>query len=389
VILVHDDESARVFLTGAGTAELYLVASVQPGASAARAAEVIYRVVGAELERRQASIVHERIFGSLSVFAEVSAARRVASAHASRARTPTTYVEGAPCWGAGLAGAIIHAVTNDATQSGVQLLVDRSHPLGRRWRRDGTEYLLLQGITGVADSGAPHGPPEAAFDRVFDRVQTSLQAYGATLNDVVRTWFYLRDILAVYATFNRVRSTRYAAAGLLGPNRGAELLPASTGIGGKGPRGAMVVADVLAVRGPTNAPARRLASHTQLEPMRYGSSFARGAMVSTRGVTVLHVSGTAAIGASGASLYPGDIEAQVEATLDHVASLLLSAAGATLADVGAATAFVKRPEYAKVVESRLRARGLVDFPAVIVVADVCRDELLFELDAEVLVRPGE
>jgi enamine deaminase RidA (YjgF/YER057c/UK114 family) len=246
----------------------------------------------------------------------------------------------------------------------------------------------LQGIDSLTDGGAPQGPPEVEFERLFDRIHGSLQALGATLEDVARTWFYLRDILAVYATFNRVRSARYTAAGLLGPRAGTQLLPASTGIGGKDPRGAAVVADVLAVRGQTHAPVRRLASHTQLEPMRYGSSFARGAMLSTPGVTVLHVSGTAAIGASGASLHAGNIEAQVEATLDHVASLLASAAGASLADVGAASAFVKRPEYAQVFEERLRARGLTSFPAVIMVADVCRDELLVELDAEVLLRSG-
>ena len=31
-------------------------------------------------------------------------------------------------------------------------------------------------------------------------------------------------------------------------------------------------------------------------------------------------------------------------------------------------------------------RGLSDFPTVCVVADVCREELLFEIDAEAVVR---
>jgi enamine deaminase RidA (YjgF/YER057c/UK114 family) len=386
VILVHDDETARVSLAGAGTAELCWVASARPNAPAVRAAEVIYRVLGEELDRRHASVVHERVFGSLPVSEKVLAARRAASAHASLAKTSPTYVEGAPSWGDGMAGSIVRAVVDDATRSGVELLPDAPRPVARRWSRDAAEYVLLQGIDSLPAGGAAHCPPETEFEVLFDRVEGLLQTFGATLHDVVRTWFYLDDILGVYTTFNRVRSARYAAAGLLGPGVSADRLPASTGIGGKNARRACVVADVLAVRAQPNAPVRRLASHTQLEPMRYGSSFARGAMLSTRGVTVLHVSGTAAIGASGASLHPGDIEAQVDATLDHVASLLASAAGATLADVAAASAFVKRPEYAKVFEERLRARGLVSFPAIVTVADVCREELLFELDAEVLLR---
>ncbi len=49
----------------------------------------------------------------------------------------------------------------------------------------------------------------------------------------------------------------------------------------------------------------------------------------------------------------------------------------------AATAFVKHPGDAACLWDRLRARGLVNFPAVCVVAELCRDELWFELDAEV------
>jgi hypothetical protein len=35
-----------------------------------------------------------------------------------------------------------------------------------------------------------------------------------------------------------------------------------------------------------------------------------------------------------------------------------------------------------------RARGLEELPAVCVVADVCREELLFEIDAEAVVKTG-
>jgi hypothetical protein len=34
------------------------------------------------------------------------------------------------------------------------------------------------------------------------------------------------------------------------------------------------------------------------------------------------------------------------------------------------------------------ARGLDNFPCVCVVADVCREELLFEMDAEAVVKTG-
>jgi hypothetical protein len=46
---------------------------------------------------------------------------------------------------------------------------------------------------------------------------------------------------------------------------------------------------------------------------------------------------------------------------------------------------VKRPEYAEVFWEVAVDRGLENFPAVCVVADVCREELLFEIDAEAVV----
>jgi len=48
--------------------------------------------------------------------------------------------------------------------------------------------------------------------------------------------------------------------------------------------------------------------------------------------------------------------------------------------------FVKSPDYAPVFWKMAADRGLADFPAVCVVADVCREKLLFEIDAEAVVR---
>ena len=47
---------------------------------------------------------------------------------------------------------------------------------------------------------------------------------------------------------------------------------------------------------------------------------------------------------------------------------------------------MKRPEYADVFWKVAAVRGLENLPAVCVVADVCRKELLFEMDAEAVVR---
>jgi enamine deaminase RidA (YjgF/YER057c/UK114 family) len=102
---------------------------------------------------------------------------------------------------------------------------------------------------------------------------------------------------------------------------------------------------------------------------------------------LIELSGTAAIDETGKSLYPEDIHAQVECTLDKIETLL-DQEGATLEDIRAATVFVKHPQYASVFREIAAARGLENFPGICVVADICRDELLFEMDAEVAFSRG-
>jgi enamine deaminase RidA (YjgF/YER057c/UK114 family) len=264
-------------------------------------------------------------------------------------------------------------------------MAERSRPVGRRWSRDGVQQLVFQGLDGIAPGAEdPDGSVGAEIETLFDRIECLLDLHGATLGDVTRTWFYLDDILALYATFNRVRNARYSSRGLLQHSPSTALLPASTGIGGKSSGKARVVADVLATRSASGANVQRLDNTTQQEPTNYGSSFCRAATVRAHGRTTIQLSGTAAIGVAGESLYPGDVEMQIDCTLTHVSSLLATQ-GATLSDMASATMFLKQPKHAQVLAEQLRRRGLEKLPYVVVVADVCRDELLFELDAEVLV----
>ncbi len=89
----------------------------------------------------------------------------------------------------------------------------------------------------------------------------------------------------------------------------------------------------------------------------------------------------------GQSLHPGDVKAQINCTFDKIAALI-APVGATLADIAAACIFIKRPEDAPAYQEIATARGLANLPAVILVADICREELLFEMDAEVAFDPG-
>jgi enamine deaminase RidA (YjgF/YER057c/UK114 family) len=96
------------------------------------------------------------------------------------------------------------------------------------------------------------------------------------------------------------------------------------------------------------------------------------------------VSGTASIGSDGASLHRDDFGRQMEQTLGSV-SAVLAAAGAGLGHLCQSTLFIKRCEDAPRLEGAGRQADLCDVPTVQTRANVCREELLFELDGTAVV----
>lgn len=374
-------ENIALQITEAGDGQAFIVASVTGGEDAA-AARASYTMIADALSDRRMAIVHDRIFGSLRSEAAVMRERKTAlSEQQVPADGPFTYIAGDPPWGEGLAGVIIHAVSSDDADD-VWTIMDGIISCGRGWRCNGATYLMLQNIQGQA--GSRPGQVRA----MLDRAEGILRRNGASYKDVARTWLYLSDILDWYPDFNKARSEKYGEFGVMpGPGDTMLLLPASTGISAAAPSGAAVSMDLLAVveNCDGTAPVRKLTNKKQLDAFRYGAAFSRGAVIKEDDVTLIQVSGTAAIDEHGVSLYPGDIRAQINCTFEKIETLL-NQEGADLKDIAAATVFVKSPEYASLFWAMVADRGIADFPAVCVVADVCRDELLFEIDAEAVVK---
>jgi enamine deaminase RidA (YjgF/YER057c/UK114 family) len=366
-------------VTWVNDGQAYLVASHQAPIDAARAAAESYALIAVTLARHHLEIVHERVFCSLSAERTIMAERsRALLAHGITSTTPITCIQGQPTWGEGLAGVIIQAVPAGPART----LTDGGVPCGRAWRSNGAEYVVLQNITG-ADDG-PRENREIQVHRMLDRAERLLREQGGSYRDVVRTWFYLSDILEWYPEFNKARNEQYAEFGIMpAPGDGKLLLPASTGIRGDTGSGAAVTMDLLAViGGPASRPAiTQLTNSGQLDAFRYGAAFSRGALIRGPIASVFQLSGTAAIDEWGKSLFIGDIRGQITCTLDKVEALMAQA-GLGLEDIVAATVFVKHAEHAGIFREMAIERNLVDLPVVCIVADICRDELLFEIDAE-------
>jgi enamine deaminase RidA (YjgF/YER057c/UK114 family) len=346
--------------------------------------EDAYREMDAALREAGAVVLQERVFGEAAAAPVVAAARaRATRATGERWAVPPTIVEGAPVGRAGLAG--IHVLGVRAESS--RLIRDGDRLLGRVVDASGACLIGLADVGRAAEHGLTSGPRQEAAAAI-EAAERVLAREGFTFRDVARTWYYLRDILAWYDSFNVARNAAFRRMGLTGPG-GDGAIPASTGIQGRSPHGGWCTLDLVAARPRDGQPyeMRRLHNRKQNEAPQYGSAFARGMALTLGSHRYLFISGTASIDDQGATVHVGDFEAQTRQTIDAI-SALLEGAGATLGDVRQATAFLKNPGDLRSFERLARRAGLDQVPPVVTVADVCREELLVEIDATAVVAVG-
>ena len=219
---------------------------------------------------------------------------------------------------------------------------------------------------------------------MFGAAESLLHEAGMGFADVVRTWIHLRDIDRDYAALNRARREFFDA-------RAIHPAPASTGIGGGPlPPSRDLCIGLYAVRGAggSTAPARTVMTTPTLnEAALYGSDFARGMRVDERNKRALHVSGTASLDEAGRTLHRDDFDGQVDRMLLNVAKLL-EGQGAGFDDVVSGITYLKRPEDARRLRAKLADAGFDGFPNALVLAPVCRPELLCETEVLAVLPSG-
>jgi enamine deaminase RidA (YjgF/YER057c/UK114 family) len=326
-------------------------------------------------------VLHERAFGDLAVADDVASARGTLPSRGSLAAPPLNFIDGGPTGEGSFAG--IHLLA--ARPSGPVRVIEREGQiLGRVVT---TEHAQILALSDVARAVPGRGQLDAGAETeaVLAVAEAIVSAEGWSFHDVIRTWFYLRDILSWYDEFNRVRNVAFHRLGLLGTSRPVPI-PASTGIEGTNALGGHCTLDVLAVRGRDGARLRRgqLENRRQNEATEYGSAFARGTYVDLGTLRYVFVSGTACIDDHGRSLHDGDFAAQTRHTFEAIEALL-DGTGAGLRDFRQATGFVKRREDVPTWQRMAQESGFAAIPSLGVLADVCRPELLFELDGIAVV----
>lgn len=243
---------------------------------------------------------------------------------------------------------------------------------------DWGRYAFVKGVMPDDVSAPPHEQAASAFAAL----ERELAEAGMDFSNVVRTWIYADRILDWYSDFNRVRDAFFKARGVYD-----RYVPASTGIGWTGGSGARIVLGAFAVKSkvPGSVEVEALPSPLQCPALEYGSSFSRAAEVRTPTWRRVVVSGTASIKPNSHDVaFVGDIDAQIDCTMKAVAAIYESR-GLSLKDVSGALVYLKEERYRANWEAWLDAHP--EYPrqhSKAIVADVCRDEWLFEIESDAM-----
>ncbi|HVU33097.1 MAG TPA: Rid family hydrolase [Opitutaceae bacterium] len=343
------------------TAEFVVTIQSVPGESA----ENVFRRLAATLKDRNAIIVALFVFGDLTVREPSNAILRRCLGPID---WPVLWVDGASCCGAPLAGVQAFAMSG----ADVERVLVNGRIVGTVFDDGDARHCILAGA-------GPDDPTASREDQVlstFENVGRALLVAGFEFSDVSRTWFYNDELLRWYGDFNRVRTGYYADVAF---KIGAS--PASTGVAGRNPLDAALAMAAWAVQ-PERTPARvvAVASPLQCAATRYGSTFSRAVEIQSAHRRRLLVSGTASIAPGGESVWPGDIGRQIETTMDVVRAIL-SSRGMQFSQVTRATAYFKHAPDAAAFDA-WQAANSVALPAVYVACDICRDDLLFEIEVD-------
>jgi enamine deaminase RidA (YjgF/YER057c/UK114 family) len=302
----------------------------------------------------------------------------------------TAFVAQAPANGASLA-------LEAWAVSGPDVKVERCGPRTLSVDCDGVRWIYCSGVESLcAGQGVYSG-----CQGVMEGLRDALALAGSSFEHVVRTWFYLGGItrhdgpLERYKEFNRARADFYTdirfGHGLLREEL-PSAYPASTGIG---MRGTDLVGSCIAVETKrSDAQLVRLENPIQTPAFEYhpryspkSPCFSRAMALVLRDQITTWVSGTASI-VNSESQHVGNIEAQTHQTIDNIQRLLtrenfqqhgVPQAGAMLKDLAKVRVYIKRPQDFARCQAVCKER-FGGVPAIYAVADVCRPELLVEIE---------
>ncbi|NLH99278.1 MAG: hypothetical protein GX446_07270 [Chthonomonadales bacterium] len=286
-------------------------------------------------------------------------------------------------------GPQLSALSPQLLVSGLQAVAARNAAVTHYDAENGATVVVVEDrfarwayVTGVVPANLWATQHDQAYD-AYGRAEAALALAGMSFRQVIRTWVFVEDILGWYGDLNRARTAFYRERGVFDG-----IVPASTGVGACNPAGAAVLLNLMALA-PKSADivVERIRSPLQCSAEDYGSSFSRALEIREPGLRRLLVSGTASIAPDGSTCHVGDLDGQIELTLDVVEAILRSR-GMNWSDVTRATAYFRAGADAPALNERLGARAMPALPWIVTECTICRDDLLFEIEVDACLPRG-
>jgi hypothetical protein len=261
--------------------------------------------------------------------------------------------------------------------------------------------LFIRGISSANED------MEVASIQVFEMLSNILSEHDFTFDDIVRQWNYIGEILKIknhnglnvqnYQVFNEIRNAYYRR------HKTKNDFPAATGIGMK-TQG--LVVDVFAKRPCENVQNLPLRSQIQKNPFAYSEAvlvgnqtdkkpplFERARLLYSNHQAQIFVSGTASI-ENQETVAIGDVSAQTENTIRYIKELVSPeniqtnypniSLNSQDYHYQRVLVYVKHETDMELVR-QICAAHFPEHTINIVEADVCRDNLLVEIEADLVV----
>jgi enamine deaminase RidA (YjgF/YER057c/UK114 family) len=273
-------------------------------------------------------------------------------------------------------------------------MIEMEHGAAMLFKRNDTEILV-----GTLQDNASKNCRENA-ENVFGAFGRLLNNFDFPVHSIVRQWNYLENILGFdgeeqrYQEFNNVRSVFYAE------HFKETGFPAATGIGMN--RGGVMV-EFVAIQSdkartcPLDNPGQMAAYGYSGEVLVGGKTctkttpkFERARYLELFDKKLIFISGTASIRGE-KTVGIGDAEEQTVVTIENIQRLYSEDVLAQLPDnnlqprYGHARVYVKNREDFAIIKKTFK-RYYGNLPVVYIIADICRDDLLVEVEGKVILR---
>ncbi len=383
------------------TRHIFAAAAPVAGVTLAEQAEDALKTIEAVVSEHGArgSIVHQAVF--VRDVHSIEQCREIMRKFYGSEMPATSYIPQPPC-----DGKLISIEALGVGQGTGEVEIDRR-----------SEQLVITRHNGIAWYHAAQAVPTSSSTAVYDQSFTALENLrglledaGARYDQVFRTWLYLGGIVddegdvERYMELNRARTDVYNDITFLkGPvpaDCPVSVVPASTGIGTEG-RG-IIMSAIALVSDRDDIIAMPLENPRQVAAYDYGSrygekspKFCRAMALSCGEYATIFISGTASITKS-ETRHIGDAPAQANETLENIAALIseanlsghgLPGLGTTLEGLGLVRVYIKHAEDYPAVRAACEKR-LGELPTIYVIGDVCRRDLLVELEGIAFSKKG-